>query len=150
MRVAANKINREGRGVSKAISVLRGVEPLLTKEYEAAFKNTGKPMVVVEADMMISLVNAEFERLSGYTREEIEGKKRWTEFVTRDDRKRMREYHRLRRSDPTWRRGVLSFGSLSDTGRSRTSCSPSGRSRGRTRAWSPCWISPIADRRRRP
>jgi len=100
MKVAAGTINRQGRGVPKAISVPRGVKPLGTREYEAVVENNGKPMAIVEEDTTISLVNAEFERLSGYTREEIEGKKRWTEFVARGDRKRMREYHRLSKLDP--------------------------------------------------
>src|SRR4030042_5110458 len=100
MKVAAREINSRGRGVLKDISAPRGIEPALTRECQAIFKNNGKPMVIVEADATISMANAEFEKLSGYTKEEIEGKKRWTEFVAMDDRKRAREYHRLRRSDP--------------------------------------------------
>ena len=91
MKVAAGKTKGRGKGVPKATSAQKGREPVLTQEYQAIFTNNGRPMVVVEADMKISLVNAEFERLSGYTREEIEGTKRWTEFVGRGDRKRMRE-----------------------------------------------------------
>jgi len=100
MKVAADTINRQGRGVPKAISVPRGVKPLGTREYEAVVENNGKPMAIVEEDTTISLANAEFERLSGYTKEEIDGKKSWMEFVARGDRKRVREYQRLRRSDP--------------------------------------------------
>ena len=35
--------------------------------------------------------------MSGYSREEWEGKKSWTEFVIPDDRERMKIYHQLRR-----------------------------------------------------
>ena len=50
--------------------------------------------------MTISLVNREFENLSGYRKAEIEGKKLWTEFVMSSDLGKMKEYHNLRRNDP--------------------------------------------------
>ncbi|MHA1414589.1 MAG: sensor histidine kinase, partial [Promethearchaeota archaeon] len=58
-------------------------------------------MVLLEEDTTISLVNEEFERLSGYLKEEIEGKKKWPEFVVYEDYKRMIKYHYKRRIDPT-------------------------------------------------
>ncbi len=100
MKAGASKIHREGRGVLKAIAASQGTEAVLTREYQTIFKNNGKPMVIVDDDTTISLANAEFERLSGYTKKEIEGTKKWTEFVAREDRKRMKEYHLLRKSDP--------------------------------------------------
>jgi PAS domain S-box-containing protein len=100
MKAGASKIHREGRGVLKAIAASQGPEAALPREYQTIFKNNGKPMVIVDDDTTISLANAEFERLSGYTKKEIEGTKKWTEFVAREDRKRMKEYHLLRKSDP--------------------------------------------------
>jgi PAS domain S-box-containing protein len=82
------------------MSVRKKTKHTLSNEYQIVFETTGKAMVIVEEDATISLANAEFEKLSGYTKKEIEGKKSWTEFVTRDDRKRVREYHRLRKTDP--------------------------------------------------
>lgn len=70
------------------------------ERYRAIVENTGTAIVIVEEDATISLVNAEFVRQSGYSREEIEGKRRWTEFVNPADRDRMLEQHRLRRTDP--------------------------------------------------
>jgi len=49
--------------------------------YKAIFEHTGAATVIIEEDTTISLANAEFERLSGYPREEIQGKRSWTEFV---------------------------------------------------------------------
>jgi len=69
-------------------------------KYKSIFENTGTATVIVEEDTTISLVNTEFEKLSGYSKEEIEGKKSWTEFVVEDDLDRLKEYHRLRRIDP--------------------------------------------------
>ncbi|MBN1763608.1 MAG: PAS domain S-box protein [Methanomicrobia archaeon] len=69
------------------------------KEYQAIFETTGTAMVIIEEDTTLSLVNTKFEELSGYSREEVEGKKSWTEFVVEEDLERMKEYHRLRRID---------------------------------------------------
>jgi PAS domain S-box-containing protein len=67
------------------------------RKYRAIFENTGTATTIIEEDTTISLANQEFEKLSGYTKEEIEGKKSWTEFVLKEDLKRMKKYHRLRR-----------------------------------------------------
>jgi len=70
------------------------------RRYRAVFETTGTATAIVEEDMTISLINQEFERRSGYSKKEVEGKKRWTEFVVKDDLEGMKEYHRLRRIDP--------------------------------------------------
>ncbi|MBC8384229.1 MAG: PAS domain S-box protein, partial [Candidatus Cloacimonetes bacterium] len=44
--------------------------------------------------------NQEFEKLSGYRKEEIEWKKKWTEFVQKKDLSKMQDQHKLRRIDP--------------------------------------------------
>jgi len=91
-------------GVARDIRESRRVEKMLRESedrYRTIFENTGTAMVILEEDKAISLANAEFERLSGYSREEIEGKKRWTEFVMAEDLERMKGYHEQRRVDPT-------------------------------------------------
>lgn len=70
------------------------------EKYRAIFENSGTAMAIVNEDNTISLVNAEFEKLSGYSRKELEGKKSWLEFAAAEDQPRMKEYHRLRRIDP--------------------------------------------------
>ncbi|MFW6136379.1 MAG: PAS domain S-box protein, partial [Chloroflexota bacterium] len=67
------------------------------QRYRAIFANTGTATVILEEDTTISLANAKFAALSGYPKEEIEGQKSWTEFVTPKDLERMRTYHRERR-----------------------------------------------------
>ena len=67
--------------------------------YRSIFENTGTATVIVEEDTTISLVNGQFEELSGYSREEIEWKKCWTDFVSKEDLERMKELHYLRRKD---------------------------------------------------
>ena len=80
------------------------VEDLLKeseRKYETIFETTGTATAIVEEDLTLSLVNTEFEKLSGYSKEEIEGKKSETEFVIEDDLVRAKEYHHLRRVDPS-------------------------------------------------
>lgn len=60
--------------------------------YRAVFENTGAATVIVGEDTTFSLVNAEFARISGYPKEELEGKKGWAEFVFPEDLERMKDY----------------------------------------------------------
>lgn len=53
--------------------------------YLAIVENTGAATIVIRRDAFILFVNKKFEKLSGYRRDEIEGKKRWTDFVAEDD-----------------------------------------------------------------
>jgi PAS domain S-box-containing protein len=70
-------------------------------KYRVIFETTGTATAIFEEDATISLANTEFERVSGYSKAQIEGKKRYTEFVaTKEDLERMQEYHRARRIDP--------------------------------------------------
>jgi len=72
---------------------------LSEKKYRSVFQNTGTATLIVEEDHTISLVNDEFIKLSGYSREEVEGRKKWTEFIVGEQLARMKEYHRMRRED---------------------------------------------------
>ncbi len=69
--------------------------------YRTIFENTGVPTVIIEKDTTLSFANRQFEQLSNYTKEEIENKKSWTEFVVEEDLEKMKGYHRARRKDPT-------------------------------------------------
>ena len=64
------------------------------------FENGPTSIILVNEDTTIAAVNAAFETLSGYTREEIEGKKSWVEFVAKEDQPRLKRYYLLRRIDP--------------------------------------------------
>ncbi|MBE9466900.1 MAG: PAS domain S-box protein [Bacteroidetes bacterium] len=71
------------------------------KKYRSFFENTGTANVIIEENSIISLVNSEFAKLSGYSAEEIEGKKYWTEFVIPEDQENMQKQHELRRKSDT-------------------------------------------------
>jgi len=70
------------------------------ERYQAIFENTGTATILIDEDKHILLANGEFERLSGFSKQEIEGKMKWTVFPSGKDLTRMEEYHRLRRIDP--------------------------------------------------
>ncbi|HEY9205345.1 MAG TPA: PAS domain S-box protein [Candidatus Methanoperedens sp.] len=69
-------------------------------KYKTIFETTGTAILIIEESTLISLVNTEFEKLTGYSKEEVEGKRSWTEFVVKDDLKRMLQHHHDRRIDP--------------------------------------------------
>mgnify|MGYP000857309652 CR=1 FL=1 len=81
--------------------VLRLREPPGTGDYETIVEYTGTATILIEENCTISVANTEFERLSGYSRAEIVGIKRLADFVaSEDERRRLKEYHALRRKDP--------------------------------------------------
>lgn len=101
------------------ITELKGTEERLRENenlYRAIFENTGTATIIIEEDTTISLVNEEFVRLSGYRREEWEGKKSWTSFVAPGDLDRMRTYHALRRADPEAAPRHYEFGFIDSKG----------------------------------
>ncbi|OPY14922.1 MAG: Signal transduction histidine-protein kinase BarA [Syntrophus sp. PtaB.Bin001] len=69
-------------------------------EYRTIFENTGCATIIGEEDTTISLANTEYERLSGYGKAELEGKKSWMDFIEKADSKKMYDYHILRIGDP--------------------------------------------------
>ena len=92
----------EYQSVGRDITEIKIAEKTLRESeayYRTIFENTGTASVILEEDTTISLANAEFSSLSGYPREEIEGKKRWTEFVEEEDLERMLAQHQLRRKN---------------------------------------------------
>jgi len=58
--------------------------------YRAIFENTGTAMLIVEEDNTISLVNNEFEKMSGYGRQDVETLKKWTDFMSEADVRQVR------------------------------------------------------------
>jgi len=67
------------------------------EKYRAVFENTGTATIIIEEDTIISMANTQFEKLSGYSKEEIENKMKNTDFVIPEDLERMKKYHIVRR-----------------------------------------------------
>jgi len=66
-------------------------------EYRSVFEKSGAASIIIEPDMTIAMANAEFEKLSGYTKEEIENRMKWSAFVASEDLDSMQAYHYARR-----------------------------------------------------
>lgn len=93
--------NRIGfRGINRDVTKRVRTEKALREseaEYRSVFENTGTATVIIEDDMTLSMVNTEFEKLSGYKKGQIQGKIKWTEFVHEEDLEKMKMYHAERR-----------------------------------------------------
>ena len=95
------RIDRDGKepligGIAIDITDWNDSKEALKKSeerYRVVFQNTGTATAIVNNDMTILLVNRGFERLSGYSADEICGKMKWTEFIAPADLERMVEHH---------------------------------------------------------
>ena len=67
--------------------------------YRTIFENTGTATIIINDKNVITLTNTEFEKLSGYTKDEIEGKMLWTDLVVKDDLELMIKHNNLRITD---------------------------------------------------
>lgn len=68
--------------------------------YRTVFESTGTAMMILGEDKTVIRANREMERISGYSRADIENKMQWTKFVSPQDLERMKNYHELRRANP--------------------------------------------------
>jgi len=92
--VLKNRLSRLEPAVSRALHEVaerrereRAEDALKESEvrYRTIFENTGTATVIVEEDGTIVLSNRQFERMTGHSRSDIEGKRKWTEFVVEAD-----------------------------------------------------------------
>jgi PAS domain S-box-containing protein len=89
-------LQKELAAKEKVEAALRDSE----KRYRSVFENTGAGTVLSENDTTLSMVNEGFAEITGYSREEIEGRMKWTAIIDPEDHERLLGYHRLRRKDP--------------------------------------------------
>ena len=75
------------------------------EKYQTVFNNSATVTAVFEKNGIISMVNAQCEKLCGYSKEDIENKMKWIYFVIPEDLKKMKINHNIRRmtgeKDPT-------------------------------------------------
>ncbi|MBT8491020.1 MAG: PAS domain S-box protein, partial [Deltaproteobacteria bacterium] len=84
-------------GITNAISFQKLKEN--EGKYRTIFESTSNPTIIIEDDTTISLANTEFAELSGYSKDELEGNKKWTEFISPEYLEMMNDYHRIRRDN---------------------------------------------------
>lgn len=68
--------------------------------YRSIFETAGNAMAIIDEEGTVLLVNSEFEKLSGYSKAEVQDKAKWTSFIEKEDAERLREYHQSRIRDP--------------------------------------------------
>jgi len=88
-------VSRRTRELEEANESLRRSE----NYYRALFETAATSMLILGEDTTIAHANSNFEELSGYPRQEIEGRKSWTDFVHPQDLEWMRQYHYMRRGE---------------------------------------------------
>jgi len=64
--------------------------------YKSLFENQAQAVIIEEEDTTLSLVNKKFEELSGYSKAEVEGKMKSTDFHPPKEKERILNYHRAR------------------------------------------------------
>ncbi len=70
--------------------------------YRVFFEYAKIPMMLIDEDTTIVVCNKAFEHLIGYAKETIEGKMSWTRMIPDGEQlQKMKEYHRIRRIDPS-------------------------------------------------
>ncbi|MFO7802809.1 MAG: sigma 54-interacting transcriptional regulator [Desulfovermiculus sp.] len=69
-------------------------------KYRAILENTGTGTILIENNETVSFVNETFTNLTGYSKQEIVGKMKWSDFVAAEDKQRMQNYHVWRRTVP--------------------------------------------------
>ena len=67
--------------------------------FRLIFENNSAAMALIEPDTTISMVNEEYCKLSGYTKQEVVGIS-WTQQIPPRDLERLKEYNRLRMINP--------------------------------------------------
>ena len=94
-----NYINAYGRDITDQKQVLQKLTES-EKFQKTVFETTSMATAIIEKDNTISKVNKELEKLSGYSKGELEGKKKWTEFIVAEDLKGMQDLHQQHLINP--------------------------------------------------
>jgi PAS domain S-box-containing protein len=55
------------------------------QRYRVIFETAGNANMIAEEDHTISMINTAFERLSGFSKHDVEGKKKWEDFFAAED-----------------------------------------------------------------
>lgn len=96
LTTANEQLQREITQHKEAKEALRESE----NKYRAIFQTSGIAVIIIEEDATISLANEEFEKLSGYSKLDIEGIINWKQFTQPEEVEHLNEYHYKCRNYP--------------------------------------------------
>jgi PAS domain S-box-containing protein len=105
--IASPIFNEQGKpaGAIESITDVTGLRQreidlqVSESRYRTILENTGSALAIIEEDDTISYLNPEFEKIIGYVREEVEGRKKLADFVAPKDFLRLQEYERKCRTE---------------------------------------------------
>ncbi len=93
-------LERSNEQLNGEVTVRRDAETRLRESesrYRSIFENTGAATVIIDREMVITLANSEVERITGYAKPDIEGKKSWLEFIDMNDMEKILRFINRRR-----------------------------------------------------
>ena len=73
-------LEKENKRLAQRLADAREQE----ERYRKAFDLSGAPSMIIDADMTLLMANREFVKLTGYSRQEIEGHMKWTAFIAQE------------------------------------------------------------------
>jgi PAS domain S-box-containing protein len=93
--VSAGEI-RGAIGIARDLTEKKLMESALEeseKEFHALLESAGSAVMLLEEDLTVSRVNLKFCEMTGWARSEVEGKKKWAEFLSaQEDVRRMAQH----------------------------------------------------------
>ncbi|HBG21351.1 MAG TPA: Fis family transcriptional regulator, partial [Desulfobulbaceae bacterium] len=94
-------MNHEQSSHTEDIGRHKDIEAALrqsAERYRSVFENTGTATIIIESDTTISLANERAAAMTGFSKEELEGKMKWPALIAKpDDLEKMMRYHKSRR-----------------------------------------------------
>ncbi|MHA1418277.1 MAG: PAS domain S-box protein [Candidatus Heimdallarchaeaceae archaeon] len=90
-------------GIFRDISEQKSAENKLLRSrnlYQSIFEISTSAICIFGEDTIIKKANSQFEIISGFTKEELEGKISWTNHIPQSELQRLLELHKQRRIDP--------------------------------------------------
>ena len=96
-----SKYRRAIRDRAAVHSLLKKTSEDLIQRYQTIFEYSGTAMAVIDRDGTISLVNSNFEKFFGYSRDEMETRMNFPQMVDETMRERMIRYHSRRLAGET-------------------------------------------------
>ncbi|MCF8012173.1 MAG: PAS domain S-box protein [Clostridiales bacterium] len=101
------------QGIARNITERKQAKKALEQSesmYRTIFENTGTATTISNGDTTFFLVNSEFEKLSGYTKKELQKKKSWTQFIyNKKDLNKLKRNHYCRMLNPDRSPGYYEF-----------------------------------------